>query len=80
MYLQLSSVVLYICCVEMAAALRLRHVINLGRSLSRSLASNLQQELIQVQCRRLPGLFLFFIFHIQQTIYKTVYKLLCNTV
>ncbi|EZA55266.1 hypothetical protein DMN91_004757 [Ooceraea biroi] len=37
----------------MATALRLKHVVNLGRFLLRSLSRNLQQELIQVQCQRL---------------------------
>jgi len=45
----------------MAAALMLKQTIKLGRSLSRSLNINLQGEkLIREQCRRLPGLLIFY--------------------
>ncbi|XP_011694054.1 PREDICTED: heat shock protein 75 kDa, mitochondrial isoform X1 [Wasmannia auropunctata] len=41
----------------MAAAFRIKHVIKLGRSFSRSLNRNLQEKLVQSQCQRLPVIY-----------------------
>lgn len=47
----------------MAGALRFKHAIKLGRSLSRSLSRDFPREkIIQAQCRRLPGLLILFFY------------------